>query len=283
MIVKIIISIIVLALIAFVIIENKLYDITKFTLKAKGLPKEFEGVKIVHLSDLHLKSSDGYDYKIVSMIRRLEPDYIFLTGDLITRNQTELKKQREFINYLSEVAPVYFVFGNHENDADKQVQKELLTFPFTVLNNKSVSLERGGNGISLYGVNVESKYYLGENLDYKNIPYLSKNELTELIGDKKDTFNILLSHNPKFLNTYSEWGADLVFSGHIHGGAVRLFGRGILSPERKLFPTYTDGVYKKGETQMTVSRGLGKFRLFNHKEIILCRLTRCNTAEPAEA
>ncbi len=272
MIVKIIIGIIVLALIAFVIIENKQYDITKITLKAKGLPKEFDGVKIAHLSDLHLKSSDGYDYKIISMTRRIEPDYIFLTGDLITRNQTNLKKQREFINYLCEIAPVYFVFGNHENDTDEQVQKELLKFPFTVLNNKSVSLERGGNSISLYGVNIEPKYYLGENLDYKNIPDFSKNELTELIGDKKNTFNILLSHNPKFLNTYSEWGADLVFSGHTHGGAVRLFGRGILSPERKLFPTYTDGVYKKGETQMEVSRGLGKFRLFNHKEIILCTL-----------
>lgn len=272
MIVKIIIGIIVLALIAFVIIENKLYDITKIILKAKGLPKEFEGVKIVHLSDLHLKSSDGYDYKIISMTRRLEPDYIFLTGDLITRNQTDLKKQREFIKYLSEVAPVYFVFGNHENDADTQVQKELLKFPFTVLNNKSVSLERGGNSISLYGVNIEPKYYIGENLDYKNIPDFSKNELTELIGDKKNTFNILLSHNPKFLNTYSEWGADLVFSGHTHGGAVRLFGRGILSPERKLFPPFTEGVYKCGETQMAVSRGLGKFRLFNHKEIILCTL-----------
>ena len=283
MIFKIIVCILIIALIVFVIIENRLYDITKLNLKVKGLPEGFDGVKIAHLSDLHLKSSQGYDCKIISMTRKLEPDYIFLTGDLITRNQTDLKKQKEFIKYLSEIAPVYFVFGNHENDADEEVQKELFTFPFTVLNNKCVSLEHGSDSVYLYGVNTSSEYYLGENLDYKNIPYLSKNELTELIGEKKNMFNILLSHNPKFLNSYSEWGADLVFSGHVHGGAVRLFGKGLFSPERKLFPTYTDGVYKSGETQMVVSRGLGKFRLFNHREIILCMLTRGKTDEPAEA
>ena len=281
MIVEIIIGILILSLIIFVIVENRLYDITYFRLKAKGLPQSFDGVKIAHLSDLHLKSSQGYDYKIVSMTRKLEPDYIFLTGDLITRNQTELKKQKEFIKYLSEIAPVYFVFGNHENDADEDVQKELMNFPFTVLNNKCISLERGGDSVCLYGVNTSSEYYLGENLDYKNIPFLTTDKLTELIGEKKDMFNILLSHNPKFLNSYSEWGSDLVFSGHVHGGAIRLFGKGILSPERKFFPPFTEGVYKCGKTQMVVSRGLGKLRLFNHREIIICTLVRCNTDEPS--
>ena len=283
MIVKVVIGIVVMALIIFVIVENRLYDVTRFSLKAKGLPQSFDGVKIAHLSDLHLKSSQGYDYKIISLTRELEPDYIFLTGDLITRNQTELKKQKEFIKYLSEIAPVYFVFGNHENDAEEEVQKELLTFPFTVLNNKYVILERGSYSVCLYGANISSKYYLGENFDYKNIPYLSKNELTELIGEKNNAFSILLSHNPNFLKTYSEWGADMVFSGHIHGGAIRLFGKGLFSPERKLFPTYTDGVYKSGGTQMVISRGLGKFRLFNHREVILCTLTRYKTVEPSEA
>lgn len=272
MIAEIIIGIVVLAIIIFIIVENRLYDITEFKLSVKGLPEGFDGVKIAHLSDLHIKASQGYDYKIITLTRELDPDYIFLTGDLITRNQTDLKKQKEFIKYLCEIAPVYFIFGNHENDADKEVQKELLTFPYNVLNNKCVSLERNGDSICLYGVNIEPEYYLGENLDYKNIPYFKTDKLTELIGGKKDSFSILLAHNPKFLKTYSEWGADLVFSGHIHGGAIRLFGKGILSPERRFFPTYTDGVYKSGGTQMVVSRGLGKFRLFDHKEIVVCTL-----------
>lgn len=274
MIAKIIIGIIILAGIIFVIIENKLYDITKFKLKVKGLPEGFDGVKIAHLSDLHLKASQGYDYKIISLLQEFAPDYIFLTGDLITRNQTNLKTQKEFAKYLSEIAPVYFVFGNHENDANEEVQKELLNFPFTVLNNKHISLDRGEDSIFLYGANIGAEYYLGENLDYKNIPYLKTEDLTKLIGENNSSFNILLSHNPKFLSTYSNWGADLVFSGHVHGGAVRLFGRGIFSPERKLFPPFTDGVYKSGKTQMIVSRGQGKFRLFNHREIILCTLKK---------
>lgn len=272
MLIKIIIGIIVLALIVFIAVENKLYDITKFKLRVKGLPESFDGVKIAHLSDLHLKSFDGYDYRIISVLNAFKPDYIFLTGDLISRNQTELKKQKEFVKYLSETAPIYFVFGNHENDADEQVQEELLSFPFNVLNNECLKLERSGEAVCICGVNIEPRYYLGENLDYKNIPFFNTKDLIEHIGDKKEDFTILLSHNPKFLRTYSEWGADLVFSGHVHGGAVRLFGKGILSPERKLFPPFTDGVYKCGKTQMVVSRGLGKFRLFNHKEIILCTL-----------
>lgn len=272
MLIKIIIGIIVLALIVFIAVENKLYDITKFKLRVKGLPESFDGVKIAHLSDLHLKSFEKYDYRIISVLNAFKPDYIFLTGDLISRNQTELKKQKEFVKYLSETAPIYFVFGNHENDADEQVQEELLSFPFNVLNNECLKLERSGEAVCICGVNIEPRYYLGENLDYKNIPFFKTKDLIEHIGDKKEDFTILLSHNPKFLQTYSEWGADLVFSGHVHGGAVRLFGKGILSPERKLFPPFTDGVYKCGKTQMVVSRGLGKFRLFNHKEIILCTL-----------
>lgn len=272
MIIKILIGVIFLAVIVFVIIENKLYDITRFKLKAEGLPESFDGVKIAHLSDLHLKAGDGYDYKIISMTRNLEPDYIFLTGDLISRNQTDLKKQKEFIKYLSEVAPVYFVFGNHENDASEEIQKELLDFPFTLINNRSDTIERDGESICICGVNIEPEYYLGENLDYKNIPFFKTEDLTEQVGDKKDIFTILLAHNPKFLQTYSDWGANLVFSGHVHGGAIRVFGRGILSPERTFFPPFTDGVYKRGKTHMVVSRGLGKFRLFNHKEIILCTL-----------
>lgn len=272
MLIKIIIGIIVLALIVFIAVENKLYDITKFKLRVQGLPESFDGLKIAHLSDLHLKSFDGYDYRIISVLNAFKPDYIFLTGDLISRNQTELKKQKEFVKYLSETAPIYFVFGNHENDADEQVQEELLSFPFNVLNNECLKLERSGEAVCICGVNIEPRYYLGENLDYKNIPFFNTKDLIEHIGDKKEDFTILLSHNPKFLQTYSEWGADLVFSGHVHGGAVRLFGKGILSPERKLFPPFTDGVYKCGKTQMVVSRGLGKFRLFNHKEIILCTL-----------
>ena len=274
MIFKIIIGIIVLALILFIAVENKLYDITKFKLGVKGLPEGFDGVKIAHLSDLHLKSFNAYDYRIISVLNAYKPDYIFLTGDLISRNQTELKSQKEFIKYLSETAPVYFVFGNHENDADEQVKKELLSLPVNVLNNKSLKLERNGEAICICGVNIEPKFYLGENSDYKNIPFFKTDDLISCAGDKTKAFTVLLAHNPKFFQTYSEWGADLVFSGHVHGGVVRLFGKGILSPERKFFPPFTDGVYKCGKTQMVVSRGLGKFRLFNHKEIILCTLKR---------
>ncbi len=273
MIVKLIAGTAILLIIVFIIIENKHYDVSEFKIKAKGLPESFDGVKIAHLSDLHLKSGNGYDYKIVSMTHKLSPDYIFLTGDLISRNQTNLTKAKEFIKYLSEIAPVFYVFGNHENDADEEVQKELLELPVAVLNNSHVDIERNGEFITVLGLNIPPVYYLGENLDYKNLPCLDAEDITGFLGVKPEPFAILLSHNPKFFEAYSQWGADVIFSGHVHGGAVRLFGKGLLSPERRLFPKFTDGVYKSDGAQMIVSRGLGKFRLFNHREIVLCTLS----------
>ena len=80
---------------------------------------------------------------------------------------------------------------------------------------------------------------------------------------------LLLAHNPFFGEAYSQWGADYTFSGHVHGGIIRLFGVGLLSPERKFFPKKTKGVYDYGGKKLLVSAGLGKFRLFNPPEIVI--------------
>ena len=74
-------------------------------------------------------------------------------------------------------------------------------------------------------------------------------------------YSILLSHRPEMLDVYAAAGMDLVFSGHAHGGHVRLGGRSLFSPDQGFLPTYTHGVYKKDDTQMVVSRGLGNSSL----------------------
>ena len=93
----------------------------------------------------------------------------------------------------------------------------------------------------------------------------------------KDKFNILLSHNPLYFETYEKWGADLIFSGHIHGGLINIpFIGGLLSPERKLFPKYSGGDYNINDSKMIVSRGLGystiNLRVFNNPEICVVEL-----------
>ncbi len=109
-----------------------------------------------------------------------------------------------------------------------------------------------------------------------------------------DEINILLAHNPKDFNIYKNWGADLVFSGHTHGGMVRIFNKGIISTDRSLFPKYDGGVFslnytsenledyeitkekspiKLNDSKIVVSRGSSRghigFRLFNRPELVV--------------
>ena len=94
-----------------------------------------------------------------------------------------------------------------------------------------------------------------------------------------DVFKILLAHRPKMFPLYSEYGFDLVLSGHAHGGQVRLpFADGLIAPNQGFFPEYTSGEYKRGNCTMIVSRGLGNSiipqRLFNHPEIVVLTLSK---------
>ena len=81
-----------------------------------------------------------------------------------------------------------------------------------------------------------------------------------------------MAHNPDYFPAYAKWGADITFSGHIHGGVVRIGKKGLLHPERKFFPKYSAGIYKIGDKALAVTTGLGKFRLFNASEVMLVTL-----------
>ena len=139
-----------------------------------------------------------------------------------------------------------------------------------------MEIERNGEIINLYGMDIPldsktAKY--PSNLQLEN-DYVERN-LPQIDSSK---FNILLSHNPVYLKQYSKWGADLVLSGHMHGGIIRIpiIGVGILSAEKSLFPKYDDGKFKKGDTTMIVNRGIGtssfELRLFNDPEISVITL-----------
>jgi len=145
----------------------------------------------------------------------------------------------------------------------------------TILNNGSLFVT---DKIKLYGIGYNLKTDLNTKFKYCYKEKISKQDIIKEIGvlDNKK-FNVLLAHNPFSFDAYSEVGFDLVFSGHVHGGIIRIPGiGGLLSPQRKLFPKYSEGIYKKGDTQMIVSRGLGyggiKFRIFNRPEIVVVTL-----------
>ena len=103
---------------------------------------------------------------------------------------------------------------------------------------------------------------------------MKKEYLDELLPEQRtDCFQILLAHNPDYFPEYAAWGADLVLSGHLHGGVARLpLLGGVVSPRLHFFPRYDGGKFTHGNSVMIVSRGLGMhtipFRFNNPGELV---------------
>ena len=96
---------------------------------------------------------------------------------------------------------------------------------------------------------------------------------------ENDSFNILLTHNPDDFKVYADWGADLIFSGHVHGGMLRLpYVGGVISPSRTLLPEYDAGIYEYDDSNLIVSRGLSRgatgIRIFNQPELVVVNLKK---------
>lgn len=263
------IAVFIIILVAY---HNTQLKLTKKTLVTKRLPKSFDGLKIAVISDLHKKSFGKDNYRLIDTVKSASPDIIIFPGDLISRFETTVKSQTKLISALSKIAPVYYTYGNHEVDADREIRDEIKKLPMTTLLNGAVKIEKDGEFINAAGVYFESEYYRNKNGGYKNLPHVGFEDIEKRIGKKPDGFTLLLAHNPDYFPAYAKWGADITFSGHIHGGVVRIGKKGLLHPERKFFPKYSAGIYKIGDKALAVTTGLGKFRLFNASEVMIVTL-----------
>ena len=254
--------------------SNRSLQIERFTFSSSRLPQGFDGCTIVELSDLHGAVFGENNTDLISAVRDQSPDYIFLTGDLLDRfRETPHSYAVDLGRQLSAIAPTYFVTGNHEwaLPDPRGLKRALGEAGVTVLDNRFVTLERGGDQILLAGIDDPNGF-----ADQKTPEELAQ-EVSAAWGDG---FWILLAHrNDHFPGQYSRLGADLVISGHGHGGMIRLpFTDGLISTERTLFPSYTAGFYEEHGSTAFISRGLGNsgpsFRLFNRPQIAVLTLER---------
>lgn len=269
----------VILLIYFIYINFNLLYISKYDIKSKKIPTEFNGYKIVHLSDLHLKEFGKDNIKLLQKIDDLNPDVIFVTGDMIYRRIDSFEVVYKLMESLVKKYKVYYILGNHEVALRytklKEFNKRIREIGANLLLDNNITINKNGDNIVLYGINFKF------NMEPKNVKNIMLDKykliLKKQVG-KIDTakYNILLAHDPLNYDLYDEFEFDLVFSGHIHGGALRLFGKAIFSPRRLLFPKYSAGVYKGENGNLVVSRGLGnstlKFRMFNFPEIVCVTL-----------
>lgn len=267
---------------AFVYFTTKV-DITKYTITNYKIPQEFNDFKIVQLSDFHSTGYKDTTEVIIKKIKKINPDIIVMTGDMISWEMENIEQLKVLISSLAESYPIYYVDGNHEHLAEilkideyNAFMDQIRTLGIATLKNNYIEVVKDGEAINLYGIDIPldgptGLYVTEEQLEDGYV----KNTLSEVDNQK---FNILLAHNPIFINEYSDFGADLVLSGHIHGGIVRIpiLGIGIASPEKEYFPKYDSGEFIDGNTTMIVNRGIGAssfdLRLFNKPEISVIRL-----------
>ncbi|MDE6775735.1 MAG: metallophosphoesterase [Ruminococcus sp.] len=235
--------------------------------------KDFGGnIRIMHISDIHHSRKGRYNCRISAAAEKEKPDLIFITGDFISRSETDFNSAEILLKRLCSTAPVYMVSGNHEQSLPEEMWSEFIKMAERA---GAVILDNGRNcvmikGRQLYICGTVQKYTTYRKDDgYKNLDRFTLNDMKAASGEAPDGEILLLAHNPLWAEVYAEWGADYAFSGHIHGGAVRFFGIGILSPERKFFPEYSKGIYDIGGMKLCVSAGIGKIRLFNPPEIVI--------------
>lgn len=260
---------------AFLYAENNLVTVNYLTLNLENLPVAFSGLKIVHLSDLHGKSFGKDQRVIVDEVKAVMPDLVVFTGDLIDRRHGGTEAGLELLDRLAQIAPVYYVTGNHEGWAGTfdTLRPQLEKRQVTVLSNTHHRLQRGQHTIYILGIDDPAL----QPKSYWEAESVTSKLRTALEGT--DGFKILLAHRPELIETYSHFGIDLVFSGHAHGGQIRLpFIGGLVAPGQGFFPRYTSGFYTHGSSVLVVSRGLGNSvfpqRLFNRPEIVVVTLNR---------
>ncbi len=263
----IITMIIIALLIVFTIDSNRRLITTEYDVYSERLPESFEGFRVVQLSDLHGKEYGEENEKLLTAVREAEPDIIAITGDLFDE-YTDDGYAEKICKQLMEIAPVYYVSGNHEwtknprNTFDKM--KETGT---VVMRNKYVTLEKNEDTIILAGV------------DDPNGPYdmITKEDFVAKIKANTDDFILMLSHRNTDFDIWTSLDVDLVLVGHAHGGIIRLpFIGGVLIHKEDLGTKHVEGTFEEGNTTMVVSRGTGSNgfvpRFNNNPEIVVVEL-----------
>jgi len=262
----------------FSIWQNNGIVITHYQYTNQKIPKGFDNFKILQISDLHNKDFYG---RLLEKINTINPDMIVITGDLIDRRNTKMDVAVQFIEEIAPIAPIYYVSGNHEQLSDifGELKEELNQRNVNIIDNTFEVFNRKGNKIGLMGIADPAIHQTERSYLWDDSSAYVRSSIEDLYKNIDTEFNILLSHRPELYDVYAETKVDLVFSGHAHGGQVRIpFIGGLVAPNQGFFPKYTEGIYSNGVTSMIVSRGLGNsiipLRIFNRPELVVVTLSR---------
>ncbi len=277
--IKKIILIIIIAVIITLIISNYIscntIETSSYIVKSDKIPNEFNNFKILQLSDMHNKYYGENQNELIEKIDEVNPNIIVITGDMVSSKDTDYTNFFEVIENISNKYDIYYILGNHEEDLSNENINKIITKleenNVNILNNEMQSITIGDACINIYGL---SKQFKTKNGIIQNIEVMDN--LLNNIDTK--SFNILLVHNPLYFEEYEKYNVDLVLSGHVHGGIIRLpILGGMLSPNVSFFPKYNKGEYVINNSKLIVSAGIGigrmPIRLFNNLDIPVITLS----------
>ncbi len=253
-------------------------EITNYTVKSARLPGIFSGFKIAQVSDLHNAVFGQDNENLLALMQEAQPDIIALTGDLVDSRHTDVDKALAFVKQAVQIAPTYYVTGNHEARLKEYplLESNLKALGVQVLRNAFVTIDKGGQLIHLAG--MEDPTFYGIRLSKEEEAAIADSSLAS-IGQRDGTFTLLLSHRPELFENYKHHGMDVALTGHTHGGQFRLpFIGALLVPSQGFFPKYDAGLYEEEGKTLIISRGLGNsiipLRVFNRPELVVVTLEK---------
>ncbi len=221
----------------------KTFPFEEIKLEPGNFADELKGLRIVQLSDLHMKKSLDIHYleNLVKKINALHPDLVLITGDILQTFAFRLHKHFHAFRALE--AAAYYVTGNHDIAyGPKRLKKELALNGIICLDNSIAVLNINNTPLQLVGLSDRYSFARG-----------IKRPIDELFSRLDENIStILLAHQPKDIEHTSKYRIDIQLSGHTHGGQVYPFNRLV-----KRFQPYFSGLYIHGKTLLYVTRGLG--------------------------
>ena len=258
------------------------FRVKEYRIALEGWKAAGEGV-FCFLTDLHGRCHGNNNEALIAKVREIRPDLILCGGDMNVKYLPEtLPTALHLLGALTDLAPVFLAAGNHESymnrkkrfrGAYRQYLEALAEQGVRILLNEQLSVKIGEQKVAVTGAELPRRFYA------RPFPrMMTVRELEALTGHPvPGVFNILLSHNPRYADTYFEWGADLTLCGHTHGGVVRFTEHsGAFSPQDLLFPKYCCGDFYRGGAAVIVSAGLGEHtipvRIHDPRELIVVRV-----------
>ena len=265
-----------LFLFGWALYENKALQVMEYEIDCSSHP-ELARFTIVQISDLHNEEFGEGQKKLFNMVSECNPDIIAITGDFIDCRNPNVDIAMEFIDGAVNIAPVYYVPGNHERWVSKEYKdlcQQMEEAGVNLIAEAQKTIIYNNKEIICMGIK-DPDFYDATETDKKKI--LTKEVITEFEYTEED-FTLLLSHRSELFDIYTEARLDLILTGHAHGGQFRLpFIGGLAAPNQGLFPKYDAGVFLENDTHMVVSRGIGNsiipLRFNNPPEIVVVKLT----------